>query len=72
MDSRVPAGPPRAASRTVCGTVPVKDGFCQVASRLPKPASATPEAPPVTARWMGGIVDQAARTTAGGPAAPPA
>ncbi|MEV1065170.1 hypothetical protein [Streptomyces sp. NPDC050263] len=43
----------------------VKEGFCQVASRPPKPASATPESPPAAVRWMGGSDGQAAATTRG-------
>lgn len=40
----------------------MNDGFCQVGSRPPNPASAT--GPPVpSARWIGGRPDQAAATT---------
>ncbi|MEU9340395.1 hypothetical protein AB0D74_04120 [Streptomyces sp. NPDC048278] len=64
----VPVRPPparpalRAPSRTACERVPMNDGFCQVGSRPPNPASATgPPAP--SARWIGGSPDQAAATT---------
>ncbi|MEW2044895.1 hypothetical protein [Streptomyces sp. NPDC005476] len=62
---RLLIAPPGAASSTAWKPVPVKEGFCQVASRPPNPASATPEVPPAAARWMGGSVGQAAATTRG-------
>ncbi|MCX4763596.1 hypothetical protein OG562_22055 [Streptomyces sp. NBC_01275] len=57
--------PPEAASRTVWERrLVMKDGFCQVASRPPNPASATPAAAvAATARWMGGIPGHAAGAT---------
>ncbi|MFJ9965266.1 hypothetical protein [Streptomyces avermitilis] len=39
--------PPGAPSRTACDSVPVKEGFCQVVSRPPNPASATEPLPAV-------------------------
>ena len=45
--------PPGAPSRTAWDRVPVKEGFCQVLSRPPKPESATPVRP-TAARWIGG------------------
>lgn len=50
----------------------MKEGFCQVASRPPKPESATPAVPVTVARWMGGSADQAAGTTRGAEPEPPA
>uniref|UniRef100_A0AAU3GZ86 Uncharacterized protein n=1 Tax=Streptomyces sp. NBC_01401 TaxID=2903854 RepID=A0AAU3GZ86_9ACTN len=45
---------------------PVNDGFCQVGSRPPNPASATTDRPESMARWIGGRpVHAAAATTAG-------
>ncbi|MEU0675309.1 hypothetical protein ABZ330_20920 [Streptomyces sp. NPDC006172] len=41
-DASVVIRAPRLPSRTEGERVPVKEGFCQVASRLPNPASATP------------------------------
>ncbi|GGN04532.1 hypothetical protein [Streptomyces fuscichromogenes] len=67
----VPVRPPPARraldspSRTACERVAVNEGFCQVGSRPPNPASAT--GPPVpSARWIGGSPDQAAATTGRG------
>ncbi|MEW1773036.1 hypothetical protein [Streptomyces sp. NPDC086777] len=64
----VPVRPPPARraldspSRTACERVPMNDGFCQVGSRPPNPASATCPPDP-SARWIGGSPDQAAATT---------
>jgi hypothetical protein len=55
--------PPGAPSRTAWDKVPVKEGFCQVLSRPPKPESATPVRP-AAARWIGGNPAQPA-TVAG-------
>lgn len=63
--------PPGAPSSTACESVPVNDGFCQVVSRPPNPASAT-EPRPAVARWMGGSVGQAAARTPGATTPPPA
>ncbi|GKQ38913.1 hypothetical protein [Streptomyces sp. A012304] len=60
--------PPRVPSRIIGADVAVKVGFCQVASRLPKPGSATPAVSRAADRWRGGNAGQAAvrgRTTAG-------
>ncbi|MFH8465298.1 hypothetical protein [Streptomyces sp. NPDC017991] len=57
--------PPGAPSRTAWDRVPVREGFCQVLSRPPKPESATPVRPRA-ARWIGGSPVQP--TTAAGPA----
>ncbi|MFE7069716.1 hypothetical protein ACFU96_06485 [Streptomyces sp. NPDC057620] len=57
--------PPGAASRTAWDRVPVRDGFCQVLSRPPKPESATPVGPRAD-RWIGGSPVQP--TTAAGTA----
>ncbi|WP_329411905.1 hypothetical protein OG802_18540 [Streptomyces sp. NBC_00704] len=54
--------PPGAASSTACGRTSRKEGFCQVASRPPNPASATPEGPAAAVRRMGGSEGQAAGT----------
>ncbi|MBW8798021.1 MAG: hypothetical protein JF597_31890 [Streptomyces sp.] len=67
----VPGRPPPARraldspSRTACERVPMNDGFCQVGSRPPNPASATGPPGP-SARWIGGSPDQAAATTGRG------
>ncbi|WP_328495461.1 hypothetical protein OHS59_23990 [Streptomyces sp. NBC_00414] len=58
--------PPGAPSRTAWDRVPVREGFCQVLSRPPKPESATPVRPRA-ARWIGGSPVQP--TTAAGPVA---
>ncbi|MCX5525416.1 hypothetical protein OG342_21605 [Streptomyces bobili] len=60
VDVRWSSRPPDRPSRTAGDGEPVKEGFRQVARRLPKPASATPAAPPAAVRWTGGNVDQAA------------
>ncbi|MFE7645504.1 hypothetical protein [Streptomyces phaeoluteigriseus] len=61
VDVRWSSRPPDRPSRTAGDGEPVKEGFRQVARRLPKPASATPVVlPPATARCTGGSVDQAA------------
>ncbi|MFE9820710.1 hypothetical protein ACFYSH_00815 [Streptomyces sp. NPDC005791] len=58
------SAPERRLSGTVFMTpmdgVPVKDGFCQVGSRPPNPASATAGRPESMARWIGGRPVQAA------------
>lgn len=53
-----------SASSTARNPVPVNDGFCQVGSRAPNPASATPVPPTAEARWIGGNPGQLARATA--------
>ncbi|MDX3531223.1 hypothetical protein P1P75_33670 [Streptomyces sp. ID05-39B] len=61
VDVRWSSRPPDRPSRTAGDGEPVKEGLRQVASRLPKPASATPaESPLPAARCTGGNVDQAA------------
>ncbi|QEU67112.1 hypothetical protein CP966_19100 [Streptomyces galilaeus] len=60
VDVRWSSRPPDRPSRTAGDGEPVKEGFRQVARRLPKPASATPAAPPAAVRCTGGNVDQAA------------
>ncbi|MFD5258474.1 hypothetical protein ACFWM5_37370 [Streptomyces bobili] len=60
VDARWSSRPPDRPSRTAGDGEPVKEGFRQVARRLPKPASATPAAPPAAVRCTGGNVDQAA------------
>ncbi|MFD5266568.1 hypothetical protein [Streptomyces sp. NPDC058335] len=65
--------PPDRPSRTAGDGEPVKEGFRQVARRLPKPASAMPAAPPPpAARCTGGNVDQAAGRGRTGTVAAPA
>lgn len=64
--------PPGPASSTVWARVPMKEGFCQVASRPPNPESATPAGPASVARWMGGSDGQAAGTTRAAAPVPPA
>ncbi|MCQ9186053.1 hypothetical protein KMT30_44895, partial [Streptomyces sp. IBSBF 2953] len=51
--------PPGPASSTAWERTPMKEGFCQVASRPPKPASATPDGPAAAVRRMGGRAGQA-------------
>jgi collagen type III alpha len=59
--------PPGAASRTACDSGPANEGFCQVRSEAPNPASLTGAGVGVAAtRWIGGSTDQPAASRAGG------
>ncbi|MEU9607185.1 hypothetical protein [Streptomyces sp. NPDC048057] len=66
-------------SRTACEAVVRNDGFCQVGSRPPNPASATAARPGPVTRWIGASPShdavtvprpRAAESSAGAPAAP--
>ncbi|GJF23510.1 hypothetical protein SHO565_40740 [Streptomyces sp. HO565] len=56
---------PAAGSRTAGDGAPLNDGFCQVGSRPPNPASATPGRRPPVDRWIGGRAVHAATATGG-------